>query len=108
MKPKKTNIFMLLLKISVVLFLLLYFMLENGYYENKMSWKVSLTEEKIRKFEEDVKNDKIIDITEYNLEEEKDYSNNVSRIGQKLTDSVGKIIVKGASGVVDILKSLFW
>lgn len=108
MKPKKTNIFMLLLKISVVLFLLLYFMLENGYYENKMSRKVSLTEEKIRKFEEDVKNDKIIDITEYNLEEEKDYSNNVSRIGQKLTDSVGKIIVKGASGVVDILKSLFW
>lgn len=108
MKPKKTNIFMLLLKISVVLFLLLYFMLENGYYENKMSRKVSLTEEKIRKFEEDVKNDKIIDITEYNLEEEKDYSNNVSRIGQKLTDSVGKIIVKGANGVVDILKSLFW
>ena len=108
MKPKKTNVFMLLLKTSVILFLLLYIMLENGYYENKMSRKASLTEENIRKFEEDVKNDKIIDITDYNIEEEKDYSNSISRIGQKLTDSVGKVIIKGTDGVVDILKSLFW
>ena len=108
MKPKKTNIFMLFLKISIALFLLLYIMLENGYYENKVSRKVSLTEEQIRKFEEDVKKDKIVDITDYNLEEDKNYSNKISRMGQKVTDSVGKIIVKGASGVVDILKSLFW
>ena len=33
MKPKKNNWFMLFLKASGVLFLILYIMLENGYYE---------------------------------------------------------------------------
>lgn len=108
MKPKKNNWFMLFLKVSGVLFLILYIMLENGYYETKLSKKVSLTEENIRKFEEDVKNNKIVDISNYNIEDEKDYSNRISRLGQKMTDSVGKVIIKGASGVVDILKSLFW
>lgn len=108
MKPKKTNWFMLFLKISIVCFLIVYFLLENGYYENKKARQVALTEENIRKFEEDVKQNKIIDISNYKIEEEKNYSNKMSRFGQNLTDKAGKVIIKSASGVVDILKSLLW
>lgn len=108
MKPKKTNWFMMLLKISVVCFLIVYFLLENGYYENKKARQVAFTEESIRKFEEDVRQNKIIDISNYKIEEEKNYSNKISRFGQKLTDKAGKVIMKGTTGVVDILKSLLW
>lgn len=108
MKPKKTNWFMLFIKVSFVCFLIVYFLLENGYYENKKAKEVALTEENIRKFEEDVKQNKIIDINNYKIEEEKDYSNKITRLGEKLNDSVGKVIIKGAGGVVDILKSLLW
>ena len=108
MKPKKTNWFMLFIKISFVSFLIVYFLLENGYYENKKAKEVALTEENIRKFEEDIKQNKIIDINNYKIEEEKDYSNKITKFGAKLNDSVGKIIIKGAEGVVDILKSLLW
>lgn len=108
MKTKKNNWLIVFLKVSIVLFLILYIMLENGYYETKLSKKVTLTEENIRKFEDDVKNNKIVDISNYNVEEEKDYSNKMSRLGQKINDSFGKIIIKGAKEIVDILKSLFW
>lgn len=108
MKPKKTNWFMLFIKASFVCFLIVYFLLENGYYENQKAKEVALTEENIRKFEEDVKQNKIIDIDNYKIEEERDYSNKITRLGAKFNDSVGKVIVKGAGGVVDILKSLLW
>lgn len=108
MKPKKTNWFMLFLKISIVCFFIVYFLLENGYYENKKARQVALTEENIRKFEEDVKQNKIIDISNYKIEEEKDYSNKISKLGQSLTDKAGKFIIKGTEGVLDILKSLLW
>lgn len=108
MKPKKTNWFMLFIKVSFICFLIVYFLLENGYYENRKAKEVALTEENIRKFEEDVKQNKIIDINNYKIEEEKDYSNKITRLGEKLNDSVGKVIIKGAGGVVDILKSLLW
>lgn len=108
MKPKKTNWFMLFIKVSFVCFLIVYFLLENGYYENKKAKEVALTAENIHKFEEDVKQNKIIDISNYKIDEEKDYSNKITRFGEKLNDSVGKAIIKGAGGVVDILKSLLW
>lgn len=108
MKDRKNNWFMLFLKISVAIFFILYIMLENGYYETKLSKQVTLTEENIRKFEADVRNNKIVDIDNYKIEEEKNYSNKISRLGQKVTDSVGKVIIEGTSKLVDILKSLFW
>lgn len=108
MTKKKTNWGMLFLKISLVCFLLVYFLMENGYYDKKKALEVSLTEENIRKFEQDVKNNKIIDISNYKIEEEKNYSNSISKWGQKFTDSFGKVIIKGAGGLVDALKSLFW
>lgn len=108
MNKKKTNWVMLFLKISLICFAIVLILMENGYYENKKAKEVSLTEENIRKFENDVKANKIIDISNYKLEEEKDYSNGISKFGQKFTDSVGKVIIEGAGGLVDALKSLFW
>lgn len=108
MNHKKNNWFMLFIKISFGLFLIVYFLLENGYYESKLSKSVSLTEKNIRKFEEDVKNNRIVDISNYRIEKDKDYSNKMTKFGQKVNDTVGKYIIKGSTEIVDILKKLFW
>ena len=105
---KKPNFLAIFLKLSLLAFGIIYIMMENGYYERKMSREVTLTEKNIRKFEQDVKNNKIVDISSYNIDDDKDYSTKVSRFGTKLTDDIGKIVLNGADGIVDVLKSLFW
>lgn len=105
---KKPNFLAIFLKLSLLAFGIIYIMMENGYYERKMSREVTLTEKNIRKFEQDVKNNKIVDISLYNIDDDKDYSTKVSRFGTKLTDDIGKIVLNGADGIVDVLKSLFW
>ena len=74
MTKKKMNWFLLFLKFSMVCFTIILILMENGYYENKRGKNVRLTEENIRKFEQDIKDNKIIDISNYKIEEEKDYS----------------------------------
>lgn len=105
---KKTNYFLLFLKFTIVIFGIILILMENGYYDNMKAENVRLTQENIRKFEEDVKANKIVDISNYKIEEEKDYSNSISRLGQAFTDSAGKIIINGAKEVVNTLKSLCW
>ena len=46
-------------------FLVLYFAQAGGYYEDVNNKKASLTEEKIKQFEEDVKNGKKIEVENY-------------------------------------------
>lgn len=62
-------------------FLVLYFAQSSGYYENLNNKKVSLTEEKIKEFEEDVKNGKEINVENYVVNIRKDYRNKVSSFG---------------------------
>lgn len=108
MTKKKPNWFLSFLKLSLVCFLIIYIALENGYYESKMSEKIAFTETEIRKFEEDIKNKKVVDLNTYNVKEEKNYSNNVSKFGEKFTNSVAKIVTEGTSGLFDVLKTLLW
>lgn len=62
-------------------FLVLYFAQEGGYYENLNNKKTTLTEEKIKQFEEDIKSGKEINVENYVVNVKKDYSNKVSSFG---------------------------
>lgn len=62
-------------------FLVLYFAQAGGYYEDINNKKASLTEEKIKQFEEDVKEGKEIKVENYVVDIKKDYGNNVSSFG---------------------------
>ncbi len=62
-------------------FLVLYFAQAGGYYEEVNNKKTSLTEEKIKEFEEDVKNGKEIKVENYVVNMKKNYANKISNIG---------------------------
>lgn len=105
---KKPNIFLRILTILFFIFIALYIAIESGYYETKLQKQVSLTNEQIKAFEEDIKNNEIINIDSYLNEKETDYSNSISRLGNNLTNTISKSIVKVLESAFDIVKTLFW
>ncbi len=62
-------------------FLVLYFAQAGGYYEELNNQKASLTEDKIKQFEEDVKNGKKIKVENYVVNIKKNYDNKISSFG---------------------------
>ncbi|MBR4671837.1 MAG: hypothetical protein IKO78_01380 [Bacilli bacterium] len=73
--------------ISVIfIFLILYFF-GGRMYEYRQHEKKVLTEEQIKKFESDVKNGVEIDINDY-VFKEKDYSNKIVKINDKISDVI--------------------
>jgi len=71
-KNKTVN---LIIIIIVFIFLCSYFVSYSGYYEYQLQERTILTNEKIKEFENDIKNNENIDIKEYLDNEEIDYSN---------------------------------
>lgn len=90
-----------------LVYVALFISVENGYYEKQNAKKAILTEEKIAEFEEDVKNNKEIDIKDYLEEEHQDYSSLTSKVGVKFSEGMQKIMTKGIDGTIDIFKKLF-
>ena len=80
----------------VIFFFVLLFAEKAGYYEPRSTKTKILTEEQIKIFEEDIKNGKEIDITEYTTNLNKDYtnglSNNIYKVSLKLESLVDKTI----------------
>ncbi len=92
----------------LIFFLVLLFAEHFGYYETKEERVKTLTEEQIKIFENDIKNGKKIDITDYVLEENKDYTNGLSKGIYKIslrlekrTDQIIKIIFNRAGKLVN-------
>ena len=77
------------------LYIALYFSYQNGYYEIRNNEKKLLTEEKIREYEEDLKNGIDVSNKEYTVVS-KDYSNvytrNILKISKKIEVGLDKII----------------
>lgn len=84
----------LIIIIIVFIFLCSYFVSYSGYYEYQLQERTILTNEKIKEFENDIKNNENIDIKEYLDNKEIDYSNKITNIVYKLSDSSNKIARK--------------
>ena len=82
-KKKKNNYFFKILSVLFFIYLALLIAYESGYYETKASNRATLTKEAMEKFEEDVKNGEMVDIKDYLQEEKIDYSNKVTKMGNK-------------------------
>ena len=95
---KGKNICLFLGSITIILFLALYFGSISGYYKTTTTNKATLTDEALKKFEEDVKDGKPIIAKNY-LEEEKDYNNKASVIGMKVSKIIEKIFNKGMNAI---------
>lgn len=102
-KRKKKNYFPKILFGLFILYLCVYAIGKNGFVERKYSNRTLYTEEQIHKFEKDVENGKEIDINQYLSNENIDYANSVSKLGEK----VSKLINVGASKLDKILNDIF-
>lgn len=76
-------------------FLVLYFAQKAGYYEDMQNKKATLTEDKIKQFEKDVKDNKEIKVENYMVNLKKDYSNNISDFGLITSKTVSKYFKMG-------------
>lgn len=76
--------------ILFLIFLTLYISQANGYYEYSVSKKTSFTEEQIKKFEQDIKDGKNIDVTEYLNNTNKNYQNKLSKVALSLSETISK------------------
>ena len=76
-----------------LLFLCLYIGQASGYYEVTSHQKNALTEDAIKRFEEDVKSGKEIEAKNY-MEQEKIYSNSLNKIGLKTSNTIESIFNK--------------
>lgn len=107
MKKKDKNPFFRILGALFLLFISFYIALESGYYEAKVSKKTAMTEESIKRFEEDIKEGKPIDVNSYTFEEHNDYSNNTTDAAIFIGSKVESFMSSGITGIFDIVKSLF-
>ena len=76
-------------------FTALYVSEATGYYEFEQHKRVTLTEEKIKQFEDDVAQGKNIDIKDYIEEKDVSYENVASTLGNTLSDHIGNLVTDG-------------
>ena len=105
---KKPNFLFKILAILFLIFTALLIAYESGYYETKNKNRAILTKEAMAKFEEDINNGEMVDVKDYLKEERVDYSNSVTKVGNKISNNISKFMTKGLSGLFKSLKGLFW
>ena len=94
-KSKKNKIYKFIFYVFFISFLVIYFSELTGYYEYQNHQKKDLTEEQIKKFEEDVKSGKEVDINEYIIVDTRKYDNKLSKLASKLSDGISDIVNSG-------------
>lgn len=100
MKPEdKTKgynkILMFVVLLLFIAFFTLYMSQATGYYEYEQHRKTVFTQEQIKKFEQDVKDGKNINIEDYVTNPNKNYRNNTSNVGYYLSDKISSGVRKG-------------
>jgi len=107
---KKKNVGAYFLKGILILFLLyisLTIAIETGYYEAKLSEQTTITNEAMERFEQDVKDGKEVDITDYVSTIHKDYSNQTTKMGVLFSSTVEDFMAKGINEIINVFKLLF-
>lgn len=90
----------------LVIFLGLFIANNTGYYSFSAINRKQLTEEQIKKFEEDVKNGVDIDINNYLEENAVSYKNNISSLGYNISNITSDIIKEGIYKIFNLFGDL--
>ena len=100
------NIIKLITLILIIIFISSYLIASTGYYEYTMQQRTIITNEKIKEFEEDIKNNKNIDLKDYLENEEIDYSNKITNLVYSISDNSNKLARKAIKYVFKKLGTL--
>lgn len=87
-------------------YFVLYILSAAGYYEYKNYEKMILTEEQIRKFEDDVKAGLDVDVTDYVKEKRVNHNNKIANTGKKLSFIISDIMKNGMIESFKVLSKL--
>lgn len=85
---KAKNVFRIIFFTILILFTTLYMTQALGYYEYSAKKTNRLTEDAVRKFEQDLKEGKEVNASDY-IKKENDYSNRLSKLGITASNIVG-------------------
>jgi len=100
------SIIKILFIIILTIFIASYFISESGYYEYTIKQQTVITNEKIKEFENDIKNNENIDLKEYLSKEEIDYSNKITNLVYNISDNSNKLARKTIKYIFKKLASL--
>lgn len=110
MKDKKNKIsnkiFTMTLIISFAIFLTIFISNKYGYYEYKKTKQVTLTQEQIKKFEEDVKNGKNVELENYLEKTSVNYQTNLSQMGLNVSNTLSNVVKKSVDGFFGYINKL--
>ena len=96
----------LIIIIIVLVFISSYMISESGYYEYTMQQRTIITNEKIKEFEQDIKDNKDIDLIEYMNNKEINYSNKATTFVYNISDNSNKLARKAIKYIFKKLSSL--
>ena len=105
-KDSKNKILKFIFYVLFISFLVIYFSELTGYYEYQNHKKTTLTEEQIKKFEDDIKNGKEVDINDYLINDRIKYNNALSNLASKLSDGISKIVNNGVEYIFKYVSRL--
>lgn len=98
------NIFKIIFFSLLVYFLIFYNSMRNGYIQSENTKIKLYTEEQIKHFEEDIKNNKEIDLENY-LSYENNINKNGKRIGLNISQIIEKYTKKGVEKAFKMLNN---
>lgn len=102
MKNKYVKTILIIISLS---FLCSYVVSMSGYYEQMLSNKTMITNQKIKEFEEAVNNDENIDEFEFFSDIEVDYTNKFSNTIYRISDNGNKIARKYLKKIFSMVNS---
>ena len=97
-KKKIIKCFMVIL---FVLYIFLFFASESGYYEYNVRKRTLMTNEKIKEFEEDIKNNENIDLENYLESTHKIYKNKLTNTCSSVSENVNLYVLSKLKEVSD-------
>ena len=100
------KIFSIIFFTLFISFVAIYVSSKTGYYEFEQHQKMTLTEEKIKEFEQDVKDGKEIDIKEYVINDIPNYENNVSKLGSLISLQLENLVQNGLESTFKFFNKL--
>ena len=84
----------ILLIVMILLFIASYIVSTSGYYEYALRGKNVISSDKIKEFEDDIKNNKEIDLKNYMDNKNEDYSNKMTDLVYNISSGSNKIAKK--------------
>ncbi len=111
MKPEEkkkwaSKIFWKIFLALFIAFFALYVSEATGYYEFEQHKRVTLTQDKIKEFEQDIADGKNVDIKDYMGEREINYQTKISNTGLKISEGIGKWAQDGLGAAFNFLNQI--